>query len=123
MENDKHIPNGISPRTGTTGVGAWLPVPFMVMSIFVASFWLYFIGGAGQDDRAVILVFPPYWTRTESLSATAALSVPIVDVGRWPFIYAVQPDDIETVRKAKALGALLVLKSPALFLCSGQAQT
>lgn len=107
---------------GPKTVGLWLPVPVMIIAIFMSSFWLHFIGGAGQDGDAIVLVFPPTWTRTQALTATGALSVPIVDTGRLPFIYAVQPDGVETVRQARAAGALLVLKSPALSLCSGQPQ-
>lgn len=114
------------PRPGAAGlrsVGLWLPLPVMVVSLFVASFWLHLVSGAGRDGRAVVLVFPPTWSRGDALAATASLSVPIVDMGRLPFIYAVQPDGPRTVRAARAAGALLVLKSPALTLCTGQAPT
>ena len=100
--------------------GVWLPVPVMVLAIFLSSFWLHLMAGAGKDGGAIVLVFPPTWSRTDALTATGALAVPIVDTGRLPFIYAVQPDGVDTVRQARAAGALLVLKSPALSLCSGQ---
>ncbi|MAC78086.1 MAG: hypothetical protein CML66_08490 [Rhodobacteraceae bacterium] len=107
---------------GARTVGLWLPLPVMIVSLFLASFWLHLISGAGRDGGAVVLVFPPTWSRTDALAATGSLSVPIVDTGRLPFIYAVQPDGPETVASARAAGALLVLKSPALALCRRQAR-
>ncbi|MBB96498.1 MAG: hypothetical protein CML68_18115 [Rhodobacteraceae bacterium] len=97
----------------------WVPLPLMVCALFAATVWLRLIGGAGRDDAPVVLIYPPHWTRAEALAATASLSVPIVDTGRLPFVFAVWPDGVDTVRNARRAGALLVLKSSALSLCAG----
>lgn len=103
---------------GWRALAMWLPVPLLVLSLFAASFWLRLVSGAGRDGTALVLVFPPLWSRAEALAAAGALAVPIVDYGRLPFVVAVQPEGPGIGRLARSAGALAVLRSPAPTLCA-----
>jgi hypothetical protein len=64
-----------------------------------------------------VLVFPPTWTETAVLAATASLNTPILDIGPAPFVSVVVFETDEALERAYQAGVVTILNAKAAALC------
>lgn len=70
-----------------------------------------------QAKQLITLVFPPFWSQSQSLFATATLDVDIVAGGRLPFTTQVILRGDDSLKNAAASGVLLALPGDNPFGC------
>jgi len=95
-----------------------MPSAVLVCMLFVSTFWINFLSGAGRTGDAVVFVFSPLLNQRQTFLDASQLDVPIVDFGPLPFLVTVISNGPETLRKAYDAGARVALNSSAAALCA-----
>jgi len=91
-----------------------LVVSLAILSSLVATLA---VSAPPSDPRRIAMVFPPWWSTEQSVTAAASAG-DILGIGGVPFIVIVRPDPAKAARGARSAGALFTLGADPRSLCS-----
>lgn len=97
-----------------SGAGGLLAVSLtMLLGLFAA----VAVNAQPRDPSRVAVVFPPWWTVAESVSAAGSAGR-VAAVGGAPFIVILRGDPIDLAQRVRAAGALMVIDPDLAGVCA-----
>lgn len=74
--------------------------------------------GAGMGGAPMVAVFPPWWERSETLSAALSTRAAFVDTSRFGWMVVVAAEDEDVRQSLRRSGAVIFLNARGAALCA-----
>lgn len=101
--------------TVSESTSAWmLPCMLLLASLF-GVVWLSL---APRPDQAMLVVFPPWWSRTHAIAALIDADGKLVGLGNWPNLLIAAPAGAGFERRLRTAGAMLLLDARGAAGCT-----
>jgi hypothetical protein len=98
----------------TSAIG---PILATTLAIFAGLFAAVAVNAAPSDPSRIAVVFPPWWSPAQTVAAAGAVG-DIAAAGGAPFIIILRGDPADLARRARSVGALIVLDPDLAGVCA-----